>query len=34
MDVYVVEKTGGTLEIDKIIVNKTKGDKDGEQQVK
>lgn len=30
MDVYVVEKTGGTLEIDKIIVNKTKGDKDGE----
>ena len=30
MDVYVVEKTGGTLEIDKIIVNKTKADKDGE----
>ena len=30
MDVYVVEKTGGTLEIDKIIVNKTKGDEDGE----
>ena len=27
MDVYVVEKTGGTLEIDKIIVNKTKDDK-------
>lgn len=27
MDVYVVEKTDGTLEIDKIIVNKTKDDK-------
>lgn len=30
MDVYVVEKTGGTLEIDKIIVNKTKDDKGDE----
>ena len=30
MDVYVVEKTGGTLEIDKIIVNKTKDNKGGE----
>ena len=27
MDVYVVEKEGGTLEIAKIIVNKTKNDK-------
>lgn len=27
MDVYVVEKTGGTLEIDKILVTKTKNDK-------
>lgn len=26
MDVYVVEKTGGTLEIDKILVNKVKDD--------
>lgn len=29
MDVYVVEKTDGTLGIDKIIVNKTKDDKGG-----
>ena len=27
MDVYVVEKTDGTLEINKILVNKTKNDK-------
>ena len=30
MDVYVVEKTSGTLEIEKIIVNKTKNDKGSE----
>ena len=29
MDVYVVESTGGTLAIDKILVNKTKNDNGG-----